>query len=125
MLCVEWKNKMKKILFGFLGILLILDICFFWKNISYTQTIYFAHVKGKVNAKAHKNTDGTLDSQYNYTVRGVSSRGDVRELHLKTDHQIHVGTYLEIHAANKKDANSWKTRQEYEIPRTALNKLEE
>lgn len=78
MLCVEWKNKMKKILFGFLGVLLILDIGFFLKNISYTQTIYFAHVQGKVNAKTHKNTDGTLDSQYNYTVRGVSSRGDVR-----------------------------------------------
>ncbi|BAV01598.1 hypothetical protein NALG_0084 [Lactococcus formosensis] len=29
---------MKKILFGFLAVLLILDIGFFWENVSYTQT---------------------------------------------------------------------------------------
>lgn len=32
---------MKKILFGFLAVLLILDIGFFWEKVSYTQTIYF------------------------------------------------------------------------------------
>lgn len=115
---------MKKILFSFLGVLLILDICFFWENINYTQRIYFAHVEGKVKEKTLKNTAETLDGQYNYTVRGVSSKGDVRELYLQTKHEIHAGTYLEIHAKNKKDATSWKTRQEYEIPRTALNRLE-
>lgn len=107
---------MKKILFGFLGVLLILDIGFFWENISYTQTIYFAHVQGKVSAKTLKNSDGTL-GHYNYTVKGVSSRGALREIHLETDHQIH--------ADNKKDATSWKIRKEYEIPRTALDKLDE
>lgn len=115
---------MKKILFGFLGVLLILDIGFFWENINYTQTIYFAHVQGKVNTKTLKNSDGTL-GHYNYTVKGVSSRGALREIHLETDHQIYAGAYLEIHADNKKDATSWKIRKEYEIPRTALDKLDE
>lgn len=115
---------MKKILFVFLGVLLILDIGFFWENISYTQTIYFAHVQGKVNTKTLKNSAGTL-GHYNYTVKGVSSRGALREIHLETDQQLHAGTYLEIHADNKKDATSWKIRKEYEIPRTALDKLDE
>ncbi|KXT62854.1 YxeA family protein [Lactococcus sp. DD01] len=115
---------MKKILFGFLGVLLILDIGFFGENISYTQTIYFAHVQGKVNTKTTKNSAGTL-GHYNYTVKGVNSRGALREIHLETDQELHAGTYLEIHADNKKDATSWKIRKEYEIPRTVLDKLDE
>ena len=116
---------MKKILFGFLAVLLILDIGFFWENVSYTQTIYFARVHDQVSARTVKNTDGTVDSQYNYTIKGASSRGKVREFHLKTDNQIHLGDYLEVHVNKKKEATSWKIRKKYEIPKTALNKLDE
>lgn len=47
MLCVEWKNKMKKILFGFLGILLILDIGFFGKVLAIHKRFTLPMCKGR------------------------------------------------------------------------------
>jgi uncharacterized protein (TIGR01655 family) len=64
-------------------------------------------IREKRNVQNIKNSDGTINRQYNYKVNGFNSKGKERTLELKSENKLKEKTYLEVLYDRKKGIISW------------------
>ncbi|UYT10743.1 YxeA family protein [Lactococcus garvieae] len=111
---------MRKIILGLYVFILIMAVGFVWNKSS-----YFAYIdeEGKVTNQTLDN--GKALTSYNYEVSGYDTKGEKKELVVKTNHNLRQETYLKIVTNKDNDIIKWKEIDKKKIPRQSLQNIVE
>lgn len=111
---------MRKIILSLYVLILIAAVGVVWNKSS-----YFAYIdeEGKVTNQTMDN--GKSLKSYEYEVSGYDSKGEKKELAVKTNHNLRPETYLKIVTNNHGDIINWREIDKKKIPRQSLQNIVE
>ncbi|MEI5995446.1 YxeA family protein [Candidatus Enterococcus mansonii] len=117
---------MKKLLFFFLPFVLLVGISWFGYDYYFGGRAYYTQIETPGEVKSGKFSNGEKYTEYNYTQKAFNGSGEktVQKLREIRDQPLRINAYLKLKVNPRKGVISWEEVSEKDVPKKALEQLE-